>query len=101
MLPKNISATESQIADFCRRHHIRKLSFFGSVLGHDFRPDSDVDVLVEFEAGQTPGFNVYNIEQELSQLCGGRRIDMVNPKYINRWLKDIVLSTAEPAYGQG
>ncbi len=101
MLPRNIPATEAQIADFCRRHHIRKLSFFGSVLREDFSPDSDVDVLVEFEAGHTPGFNVYDIEQELSQLCGGRRIDMVNPKYINRWLKDIVLSTAEPAYAEG
>ena len=101
MLPKNIPVTEAQISDFCRRHHIRKLTFFGSVLGEDFRPDSDVDVLVEFEAGHTPGFCVYDIEQELSQLCGGRRIDMVNPKYINRWLKDNVLSTAEPAYVQG
>jgi len=101
MVPKNIPATEAQIAEFCRRHHIRKLSFFGSVLGPNFRPDSDVDVLVEFDTGHTPGLNVYEIEQELSQLCGGRRIDMVNPKYINRWLKDIVLSTAESAYGQG
>ncbi|MFN0052845.1 MAG: nucleotidyltransferase family protein [Planctomycetales bacterium] len=58
MLPKNIPATEAQIADFCRRHHVRKLSFFGSVLGQDFRPDSDVDVLVEFEAGHTPGLKV-------------------------------------------
>ena len=101
MVPKNIPATETQINEFCRRHHIRKLAFFGSVLGRDFRPDSDVDVLVEFEPGHTPGWNVYDIEQELSQLCGGRRIDMVNPKYINRWLKDIVLTTAEPAYGEG
>ncbi len=101
MLPKNIPATEAHISDFCRRHHIRKLSFFGSVLSDDFRPDSDIDVLVEFEPGHTPGLNVYGIEQELSQLCGGRRIDMVNPKYINRWMKDIVLRTAEPAYGQG
>jgi len=101
MIPKNIPATEEQIADFCRRHHIRSLSFFGSVLGPGFRPDSDVDVLIEFDAGHTPGLNVYEIEQELSQLCGGRRIDMVNPKYINRWLKEIVLSTAESAYGQG
>ncbi len=101
MVPKNIPASNEQIAEFCRRHHFRKLSFFGSVLSQEFGPDSDVDVLVEFEAGHTPGLNVYDIEQELSRLCGGRRIDMVNPKYINRWLKDIVLSTAEPAYGQG
>ena len=101
MVPDNIPATEDQIADFCRRHHIRQLSFFGSVLGPDFRPDSDVEVLVEFAPGHTPGLNIYDIERELSQLCGGRRIDMVNPRYINRWLKDIVLSTAESAYGEG
>ncbi|HUS40684.1 MAG: nucleotidyltransferase family protein [Pirellulales bacterium] len=101
MMLKNIPANEQQIADFCRRHHICKLAFFGSVLRDDFGPDSDVDVLVEFEPGHTPGLEVYDIEQELSRLCGGRRIDMVNPKYINRWMKDEVLNTAEPAYAQG
>lgn len=75
------------------------MAFFGSVLRDDFRPDSDVDVLVEFEPDHVPGFRVYDIEQELSQLCGGRRIDMANPKYLNRWLKDEVLRTAEPVYG--
>ena len=74
---------------------------FGSVLRDDFGPDSDVDVLVEFEPGHTPGLNAYDIEQELSALCGGRKIDMVNPKYLNRWVKSDVLATAEPAYGQG
>jgi uncharacterized protein len=100
-VPKNLPATEQQIAEFCRRRHIRRLSFFGSVLRDDFRPDSDVDVLVEFEPGHTPGLEVIDIEQELSQLCGGRRIDMVNPKYLNRWVKDEVLATAEPAYVEG
>jgi predicted nucleotidyltransferase len=101
MLPRNIPATQDEIADFCRRHHIRRLAFFGSVLRDDFGPDSDVDVLVEFEPGHTPGLNAYDIEQELSQLCGGRRIDMANPKYLNRWVKDEVLATAESVYGQG
>lgn len=101
MISKHIPATRSQIAEFCRRHHIRRLSFFGSVLRDDFGPESDVDVLVEFESGHTPGLDVYDIEQELSRLCGGRRIDMVNPKYLNRWMKDEVLSTAEPVYVEG
>jgi len=101
MIPKHIPATPEDIADFCRRHHIRRLAFFGSVLRDDFGPESDVDVLVEFEPGHTPGLDVYDIEQELSRLCGGRRIDMVNPKYINRWVKDEVLKTAELAYAQG
>ena len=51
-----VSINEEQLATFCRRHHIRKLSLFGSVLREDFRPDSDIDVLVEFESGHVPGF---------------------------------------------
>lgn len=98
MIPPQLSTTESQLAAFCRRHHIRRLSFFGSVLRDDFRPDSDVDVLAEFEPGHTPGLNVHDIEQELSALLGGRRVDLVNPKYLNRWLKDHVLTTAELVY---
>lgn len=101
MIPKQIPAREDELAEFCRRWHIRRLSFFGSVLRDDFGPASDVDVLVEFEQGRTPGLEVYELEQELSHLCGGRRIDMVNPKYINRWLRDEVLDTAELAYAQG
>ncbi|MGQ0633943.1 MAG: nucleotidyltransferase family protein [Planctomycetaceae bacterium] len=100
-LRQNIPATEQQIAEFCRRHHIRRLSFFGSVLRDDFRADSDVDVLIEFEPGRTPGLAVFDVEQELSALCGGRRIDMANPRYLNRWIKDEVLATAELAYGEG
>jgi uncharacterized protein len=50
-----ITIDHTQLADFCRRHHIRKLAFFGSVLRDDFRPDSDVDVLIEFEPGHTLG----------------------------------------------
>jgi predicted nucleotidyltransferase len=101
MLPRNIPATEQQIAEFCRRHGIRRLSFFGSVLRDDFKPESDIDVLIEFEPGQTPGLEVFDIEQELSTLCGGHRIDIANPKYLNRWLKADVLASAELAYGEG
>ena len=93
-----IAVDRERLAEFCRRHHIRKLSFFGSVLRDDFRPDSDVDVLVEFEPGHTPGLAVVDVEEELSGLMGGRRIDMVNPKYLNRRLKDRVLGEAEVQY---
>ncbi|MDN5869599.1 MAG: nucleotidyltransferase domain-containing protein [Nitrococcus sp.] len=101
MIPKQIPATSEQIDELCRRWHVRRLSFFGSVLDDDFRPESDVDVLVEFVPGQTPGLEVYDFEQELSALCGGRRIDRVNPRYLNRWIKDTVLRTALTAYVQG
>jgi predicted nucleotidyltransferase len=90
--------SREQIADFCRRHHIRKLSLFGSVLRDDFGPDSDIDVLVEFEPGHTPGWEIVDIEDELSRIFGGRRIDRVNPRYLNHRLKDRVLGSAVVQY---
>ena len=71
--------TAAEAADFCRRHHIRRLSLFGSALRPDFRPDSDVDLLVEFQPGHTPGWEIVELEEELSSIFGGRRVDIVNP----------------------
>jgi len=82
------------IAEFCRRHHIRRLSLFGSALRNDFGPESDVDLLVEFEPGHSPGWEIVDIEEELSCLFGGRRVDVVNPKFLNRRLRDRVLRSA-------
>jgi predicted nucleotidyltransferase len=96
-----IPVDRQRLAEFCRRHHIRKLSLFGSVLSDDFRPDSDVDVLVEFEPGHTPGLAIVDVQDELSDLLGGRRVDMVNPKYLNRRLRDRVLDEAEVQYAEG
>ncbi len=90
-----------RLASFCRRHHIRKLAFFGSVLRDDFRPDSDVDVLVEFEQGHVPGFRIVDIEEELSHLLGGRRVDLVTEKYLNPRLRGRVLASAEVHYAEG
>jgi predicted nucleotidyltransferase len=90
-----------KLASFCRRHRIRKLAFFGSVLREDFRPNSDVDVLVDFEPGCTPGFAILDIEEELSQLLGGRRVDLVSEKYLNPRLRAPVLASAEVQYAQG
>lgn len=92
---------KEEIADFCRRHHIRKLSLFGSVLREDFRPDSDVDVLVEFEPGHAVGFGIIDMEEELSRLFGGHKADIVEAKYLNRWLRDRVLANAEVQYAEG
>lgn len=89
------------IADFCRRRHIRKLALFGSVLRDDFRPDSDVDVLVEFEPGRAVGFEILDMEEELSRLFGGRKVDIVQEKYLNRRLRDRVLAGAEVQYAEG
>ena len=97
-----IPIDSKKIADFCNRHHIRRLALFGSVLRDDFRPDSDVDVLVEFEPGQTPGFiRLYQIEEEFSPLVGGHRPDLVTPSFLNRCIRDRVLSEAEVQYAKG
>ncbi len=92
---------KNEIAAFCRRHHIRKLSLFGSVLRDDFRPDSDIDVLVEFEPGQAVGFEIIEMEEELSRLFGGHKVDIVEEKYLNRWLRGRVLASAEVQYAEG
>lgn len=74
-----VPVPQAALADFCRQHHIRRLALFGSVLREDFRPDSDVDVLVEFEEGHTPGFAFAGMEQELSALIG-RKVDLRTPE---------------------
>ncbi|WP_242392057.1 nucleotidyltransferase family protein [Anaeromyxobacter oryzisoli] len=90
------------LAEFCKRHHIRRLSLFGSVLRQDFRPESDVDVLVEFEPDQVPGFiALHGIEEELSSLLGGRTVDLVTERFLNRRIRDRVLAGAEVQYAAG
>jgi len=95
---QQVLAPKEEIAEFCRRHHIRKLSLFGSVLRDDFRPDSDIDVLVEFEPGHAVGFEIIDMEEELSRLFGGHKVDIVQEKYLNRWLRPRVLASAEVQY---
>ena len=96
-----IMIDREQIADFCRRHHIRKLSLFGSVLRADFRPESDVDVLVEFEPGRSVGFiRLASIELELSTLLG-RKVDLRTPAELSRYFRSDVMESAETQYAQG
>jgi len=87
----------NQIAELCQRHHITRLAFFGSVLRDDFGPDSDVDVLVEFAPGRTPGLGFIRIQDELSALFG-RPVDLVTFKGLNRRIRDRVLSSASVQY---
>jgi len=87
------------IANFCRRHHIRRLALFGSVLREDFHPESDIDVLVEFEPGHVPGLAFFGMEQELSTLLG-RRVDLSTPEFLSRYFRDKVLAEAETQYVQ-
>jgi len=96
-----LNISKDKIAKFCQRNHIRKLAFFGSVLRDDFGPDSDVDVLVEFEPGTRVGFfELYDMEQELSQLLGGYKVDMNTRKSISKYFRDEVLQDAEDQYVQ-
>jgi predicted nucleotidyltransferase len=92
-----IPVPRERIAEFCRRHHVRRLAFFGSVLRNDFGPASDVDVLVEFEPGRTPGLAFFGMEQELSEILG-RKVDLNTPQFLSRYFRDQVLQEAEETY---
>lgn len=85
------------VAAFCRRHHVRRLALFGSVLRDDFSPISDVDVLVEFELGHVPGLGFFSMEAELSALLG-RKVDLNTPGFLSRYFRDQVLAEAETQY---
>jgi predicted nucleotidyltransferase len=93
-----IAIPEEQLADFCRRHHIRRLSLFGSVLRDDFTPQSDVDVLVEFEEGTRVGLiTLAGIEIELGELLG-RKADLVSRKSLSQYIRDEVFAEEEMVY---
>lgn len=94
---ENVSIPEDKIADFCRRHHIRRLALFGSVLRDDFGPESDVDVLVEFEEGHVPGLAFFAMEAELSEIIR-RKVDLNTPGFLSRYFRDRVLAEAEVQY---
>src|SRR6266850_1208157 len=97
---KNIHIPADKIAEFCKRNGIRKLSLFGSVLRPDFRPDSDIDLLVEFRAGAAPSLlDLARMERELSVL-GGHKVDLRTPKELSRCFRDEVLSTASVQYAE-
>jgi len=88
---------QHEMEAFCRKHHIRRLSLFGSVLRDDFGPDSDVDVLVEFEPGTKVGLRFFAIERELSGLFG-RKVDLNTLGFLSKSLRDEVLAEAEEQY---
>jgi len=93
-MKSQIDIPQKEIVEICHRNHIRKLALFGSVLRDDFRPGSDVDVLVEFAEGHVPGLAFFAIEAELSQLLG-RKVDLHTPGFLSPSFRDKVLSEAE------
>jgi uncharacterized protein len=99
MTHHGININSDKIADFCRRHHVKKLSLFGSILREDFRPESDVDILVEFESGHEVGmFTMAALEIELSGLVG-RKVDLRTPAEISRHFRADVVKESEVQYG--
>jgi len=90
---------KEKIREFCKLNHIRKLSLFGSVLRDDFGPDSDIDVLVEFFPGAGVGFfELYDLEQELSKLFGGRKVEITTPNALSKYFREDVVKRAEVQY---
>lgn len=94
-----IEIREQQIADFCRRNGIQKLSLFGSVLTPRFSPNSDIDVLVEFVPGVRVGYlRMAALERELSAIFDGRKVDLRTPAELSRYFRDDVLRSAAVQY---
>lgn len=96
-----IKVDKEELSRFCRRHHIRRLALFGSILREDFRPDSDVDVLVEFEPGHVPGLiRLAGLELDLSKIFGGRKVELNTPLCLSQYFRAQVLEEAEVLYIQ-
>lgn len=90
------------IAAFCHENGIQRLAVFGSALRTDFRPDSDIDLLVEFEPDRVPGlFGIARMERELSVLLGGRKVDLRTPRDLSRYFRQRVFAEAEVQYAGG
>ncbi len=95
----NLSIPRNRITSFCREHGIKRLAIFGSALGDNFGPDSDIDILVEFQPDRTPTlFTLAGMEQELSDIFGGRKVDMRTPEDLSRYFRERVIQQAEVQY---
>ncbi len=97
MKARGITIPVEQLASLCRAHRIRRLALFGSVLRADFHPDSDIDVLVEFEPQVRIGHEFFTIQRKLEELFG-RTVDLNTPQDLSRYFRDEVLREAENIY---
>lgn len=93
----HLDINRARLAEFCRRHHIRWLALFGSVLREDFGSDSDVNVLVEFDPEHIPGLAFFDMQDELSEILG-RKVDLNTPQCLSKYYRDEVLAEAEVQY---
>jgi predicted nucleotidyltransferase len=97
-----ISIDRKGLSAFCKAHGIRQLAIFGSVIHHDLTQESDVDVLVEFQPGSTPGlFGIIRLEQELSPFLDGRRVDLRTAEDLSPYFREEVIKEAEVQYAEG
>ena len=97
----HIELPKERIEEFCKRHHIRKLSLFGSALRDDFSPESDLDILVEFDPAHIPGFiRLAGMEIELTEILG-RKVDMRTAQDLSRYFRDEVLNSSKVQYAEG
>lgn len=92
-----LQVPEAEIGTFCRQHHIRRLALFGSATRGELRPESDLDILVEFEEGHTPGFRFFRIQEELSGLLG-RQVDLNTPQFLSPRVRGRALAQAAVLY---
>jgi uncharacterized protein len=92
-----LTISKDRLEDFCRRHHIRKLSIFGSAIHGDHRQESDIDVLVDFEPDHVPGLAFFGMERELSDILG-RDVDLNTPQFLSPYFRSQVLAEAETLY---
>ena len=100
MLKPQIRIPRKKLTEFCKRNLILRLSLFGSVLHDSFSPESDIDVLVEFDPEHVPGFALIRMQDELSTILGGRKVDPVTPKFLNRRIRPQVEAEAVVQYAQ-
>ena len=99
MTTLSIDIPQERIRNFCREHHIRQLSLFGSVLRNDFSAESDVDMLVEFEPGHIPGLAFFSMQRDLSELMG-RKVDLNTANDLDPSFRQAVLDEAQVVYGR-
>jgi predicted nucleotidyltransferase len=92
-----IEISGEEVERFCRDRGIRRMALFGSVLRDDFRPESDLDVLVEFQPGVRVGLRFFEMERELSQLFG-RKVDLNTPGFLSKYFRDRVVREAKTIY---
>jgi len=96
-----IAVSQEQIREFCQKHHIRWMALFGSALREDFRPESDVDVLVEFDPAHVPGLlGMVRLARELQALFGGHPVDLRTPRDLSRYFREEVLRQAKVIYAE-